>query len=62
MTAVGFSFQLSGAPASTYVIEASTNLTDWTPISTNSGLTGSVVFTNSEAANLSQRFYRAMAR
>jgi VCBS repeat-containing protein len=62
MTAVGFSLQLSGVPASTYVIEASTNLTDWTPISTNSGLTGSVVFTDTEAANFSQRFYRAMAR
>jgi VCBS repeat-containing protein len=62
MTADGFSFQLSGAPASTYVIEASTNLTDWTPISTNSGLTGSVVFTDTEAANFSQQFYRAMAR
>jgi VCBS repeat-containing protein len=62
MTAGGFSFQLSGPPASTYVIEASTNLTDWTAISTNSGLTGSVVFSDTEAANFSQRYYRALAR
>jgi VCBS repeat-containing protein len=60
MTANGFELKLSGPPTSTYIIEASTNLTDWTPISTNSGLTGSVVFTDTEATNFSQRFYRAM--
>ena len=57
----GFQLQLSGPPASTYIIQASTNLRDWTPISTNSGLTGSVVFTDTNAANFSQRFYRALA-
>jgi len=62
MTSTGFELKLSGPPASTYVIEASTNLTDWTAISTNSGLTGSVVFSDTEAANFSQRFYRALAR
>jgi hypothetical protein len=62
MTSTGFELKLSGPPASTYVIEASTNLTDWTAISTNSGLTGSVVFSDTEAANFSQRYYRALAR
>src|ERR1017187_450094 len=60
MTANGFELKLSGPMVPSYVIEASTNLTNWTPISTNSGLTGSVVFTDTEAANFSQRFYRAM--
>ena len=62
MTPGGFQLQLSGPPASTYIIQASTNLRDWTPISTNSGLTGGVVFTDTDAANFSQRFYRALAR
>lgn len=31
----GFSFTLTGAPQATYVIEASTNFTDWAPVATN---------------------------
>src|SRR5665213_1077179 len=62
MTATGFELKLSGPMVPSYIIEASTNLTDWTPISTNSGLTGNVVFTDIEATNFSQRYYRAQAR
>ncbi|MCU0785444.1 MAG: Ig-like domain-containing protein, partial [Verrucomicrobia bacterium] len=61
MTADGFELHLSGPMVSTYVILASTNMLDWTPISTNSALTGSVVFTDTEAKNFSQRYYRATA-
>ena len=62
MTPGGFSFQLSGTPASAYVIEASTNLTEWTPISTNSGLTGSVLFTDTDVTSFGKRYYRGLAR
>jgi VCBS repeat-containing protein len=62
MTAAGFELKLSGPTVASYIVEASTNLTDWTAISTNSGLTGYVVFTDTEALNISKRYYRAIAR
>lgn len=62
MTPAGLELSLAGPASGTYVIEASTNLTDWTAISTNSGVTGSVVFTDTTAASYSRRFYRAVAR
>lgn len=55
-------FQLSGPIASDYVILASTDLVNWTPISTNAAPTGNFVFTEAAAANYSARFYRAMLR
>jgi VCBS repeat-containing protein len=62
MTANGFQLKLSGPVVPSYVIEASTNLTNWIPISTNSGVGGDVVFTDFDAANFSPRFYRALVR
>jgi hypothetical protein len=56
----GFAFQLSVPIGCTYVILASTNLQDWTPISTNVALTASVVLADPAATNCSRRFYRAM--
>jgi hypothetical protein len=54
----GFGFNLSGMAGQTVVIEASTNLTSWTPIQTNSLLTGYYYFNDPSWANFSQRFYR----
>jgi hypothetical protein len=62
MTANGFTFQLSASIGCNYVIIASTNLMDWTPISTNVALAGTLEFTDSTATNLSVRFYRTMAQ
>jgi hypothetical protein len=62
MTANGFELHLSGPMVSTYVILASTNMLDWIPISTNSTLTGSAVFTDTDAIKKPARFYRATAR
>jgi hypothetical protein len=62
MTKNGFELQLSAPAESTCVILASSNNTDWTPISTNYTATGSLVFTDTGAANHPMRFYRAMAR
>ena len=60
VTATGFTFQLSVPPGTNYVIFASINLTDWTPISTNVAQAGSVAFTDTSASNYPVRFYRAM--
>jgi hypothetical protein len=62
MTPDGFTFQLSVSVGSTYVIQASTNLQDWTPIYTNVALTGSLVFTDPAATNCPIRFYRALVQ
>jgi purine nucleoside phosphorylase len=62
MTPNGFTFQLSVPVGCTYVILATTNLQDWTPISTNVALTGSVVVTDPAATNCSRQFYRAMVQ
>ena len=62
MTANGFKLQLSAAIGFTYVTSASTNLQDWTPISTNVAVTASVVVTDPAATNCTRRFYRAVVQ
>jgi len=59
-----FAFSLSGMAGQAVVIEASTNLastnlTSWTPLLTNSLLTGYFHFTDLDSTNFVQRFYRA---
>ncbi|MGA2801178.1 MAG: hypothetical protein ABSE97_02225 [Verrucomicrobiota bacterium] len=48
---------VSGLGGQTYIIEASTNLVNWVPIYTNGG---SFMFTDPNATNFNQRFYRAV--
>jgi hypothetical protein len=57
-----FGFNLSGTGGQTVVIEASTNLTAWTPLLTNSLLTGYYYFNDPGSTNFPQRFYRAIRR
>jgi hypothetical protein len=54
---------LSGAVGGTYVVDATTNiLGGWVPIATNTmGTNGAAQFTDPEAANFQQRFYRLRA-
>jgi hypothetical protein len=58
----GFTFQLLVPTGLTYVILVSTDFQVWTPIATNLATTGSVLFTDTAAANYPTRFYRAMVR
>jgi hypothetical protein len=53
-------FDFTGASGRSYVIQASTNLTDWQNIRTNVGLNGPITFTDS-FANFTRRFYRVRA-
>jgi plastocyanin len=62
MTTNGFRMWLAGTVASDYIILASTDFTNWTPISTNPAPGGTVDFTDTSARNHSVRFYRAMVR
>jgi len=54
----GFQFTISWATNATVVVEASTNLQDWIPISTNTLVNGTSTFLDSAWTNHSQRFYR----
>jgi uncharacterized repeat protein (TIGR03803 family) len=58
-TSNGFGFTLSGTAGQTVVIEASTNLTFWTPLLTSSLPAGSFHFNDPDSTNFVQRFYRA---
>jgi Immunoglobulin domain len=59
MTDSGFKIQLSGPAGSNYVIQASTDLKNWVPISTNLAPTGTVSYTDATAKNQPYRYYRA---
>ncbi len=55
-----FTLKLTGQPEQSYVILASTDLTTWTPVSTNAAsVAGVLQFTDTNAANFRHRYYRA---
>ena len=57
-----FQFQLAGPTGSNYVIWASSDLLNWTPIATNViPVSGFIPITDPLATNYSQRFYRAVS-
>jgi hypothetical protein len=55
-----FQFSLSGPSATWALIQASTNLLDWTPLQTNAPFTGSLLFEDAQAAGYPVRFYRVL--
>ena len=56
----GFTFQVSLPGGSTYIILASTNLREWTPIYTNVSVADTISFTDPTAGNYQRRFYRTL--
>ncbi len=55
-----FILQLQGQPGTPYVIQASTNLMNWTPISTNRLIGNSLNVSNDISAAVPQQFLRAV--
>ena len=53
-------FEFTGANGRSYVIQASTNLTQWENVRTNAGLSGPITFTDA-FTNYARRFYRVRA-
>ena len=53
-------FLLTGTSEQNYVIQASTNLVNWVPVSTNVTLGGTAQVTDSSAGAFRARFYRAL--
>jgi len=56
----GFQLGFVGALGSNYVLQASTNLMNWTPISTNLALTNEFNWLDSQATNYPHRYYRVL--
>lgn len=56
----GFQLQLSGPAGRTFVFQASTDLTNWTALSTNYSPSNTFLFIDSSATNFPKRFYRAV--
>jgi hypothetical protein len=60
LTAVNGEIQIKfyGVPGYTYVVQSSTNLTDWADISTNTSTTESPAFTVTNTPEASQAYFR----
>jgi hypothetical protein len=58
MTTNGFNLRLSVPTGSNVVISATSDLSTWTPISTNTAANGTVNFTDTAARNYTARFYK----
>ena len=52
-------WQLTGDPARTYLVEGSTNLVDWIPVTAITPTGGASAFSDTSASDLRFRFYRA---
>ena len=56
-----FQMQFLAAPGSNYVLQASRNLVNWTPLMTNPAIATNVLnFVDPNASNFTRRFYRAL--
>jgi len=55
-----FQLKFFGVPGSNYVLQASTNLRNWTPISTNLAATNLFYLLDPKASNYPARFYRVL--
>jgi hypothetical protein len=55
-----FRLQFVGAPGSNYVLQASTNFVNWTPLVTNPATTNILNFIDANAGNYPLRFYRVL--
>jgi hypothetical protein len=53
-----FQLRFAGSTGSNYVLQATTNLIDWTPIATNTAVTNHFDFYDANATNYPYRFYR----
>lgn len=56
----GFRLTLTGEWGTPYRLDHSSNLTEWTPLTTVTSLLGTVQFTDGAGTNLPLRFYRAV--
>jgi hypothetical protein len=54
----GSTIIINGSPGDVYVLDATTNFSNWEPLAMLTNITGQVEFTDIDAAHHSERFYR----
>jgi len=59
LTTAGFNVQMSTPVGSNVVVEASSDMVNWTPIYTNLNSSGTLTYTDTDATNHTSRYYRA---
>ncbi len=57
-----FQMQVAGLVGKTYVLQASTNLSDWVSLETNTAAATELNFTDPATTNFTSRFYRVLQR
>jgi uncharacterized repeat protein (TIGR02543 family) len=62
LSSTGLSLTLAGEIGLPYTIEVSTDLVNWTPLTTQTASNGTLSFVDSQARNFTHRFYRAKAQ
>ena len=55
-------FRVQSWKGMAFDVQASTDLKQWSPVTTVTNLTGTLEFTDPDAANLMRRFYRAVLK
>ena len=55
-------FRVQSWKGMAFEVQASANLEQWSPVTTVTNLTGTLDFTDPDATNLMQRFYRAVLK
>jgi hypothetical protein len=58
----GLQFTISWATNASVLVLASTNLLDWTPVATNTLVSGTNAFVDSAWTNYPRRFYRVRSQ
>ncbi len=62
MSTNGFQLHVTGITGVSYVVYASSNLANWTPVYTNNNLTGSADYVDAAARNLDSRYYKVLVQ
>ena len=60
MSTNGFQVHLTGITGVIFVVYASSNLATWTPVYTNTSLTGSADYIDTSAAHFNERYYKVL--
>jgi hypothetical protein len=60
MSTNGFQLHITGITGARYVVYASSNLANWTPVYTNNSLTGSADYVDAAARNFDSRYYKVL--
>jgi hypothetical protein len=58
----GFQLHVTGVTGANFIVYASSNLVNWTPVYTNTSLLGTADYTDTAAASFGARYYRVLVQ